>query len=118
MMCEIVDVLLHFMLFCSKSHFYAIYAVLSRFTLFCRELCFVAIYALLCGEKLNQKLPLWRKMTNIRYEWIAEAAMMGETMISNCSNQPRPKSVVLTIWKFLQCFVGNSLLFAKTNCSH
>ena len=35
--------------------------VLSRFTHFCRKICFVAIYALLCGEKLNQKLPLWRK---------------------------------------------------------
>ena len=29
--------------------------------LFCREIYFVAIYALLCGEKLNQKLCLWRK---------------------------------------------------------
>ena len=41
--------------------------VLLRFTHFCREICFVAIYALQCGEKFNQKLPLWRKMTNIRY---------------------------------------------------
>ena len=31
-----------------------------RFTLFCRDF-FVAIYALLCGEKLSQKLCLWRK---------------------------------------------------------
>ena len=27
----------------------------------CCKICFVAIYALLCGEKLNQKLCLWRK---------------------------------------------------------
>ena len=32
-----------------------------------RVVCFVAIYALLCGEKLNRKLCLWRKKTNIRY---------------------------------------------------
>ena len=35
-------------------------SVLWRFTLFCREF-FVAIYALLCGEKLCQKLCVWRK---------------------------------------------------------
>ena len=31
-----------------------------RFTLFCRDF-FAVIYALLCGEKLSQKLCLWRK---------------------------------------------------------
>ena len=36
-------------------------SVLLQFTLFCREICFVAIYAFLCGEKVNQKLCLWRK---------------------------------------------------------
>ena len=35
-------------------------SVLWRFTLFCQEF-FVAIYALLCGEKLCQKLCVWRK---------------------------------------------------------
>ena len=40
--------------------------ILSRFAHFCRKICFVAIYALLCGEKLNQKLPPWRK--NDKYE--------------------------------------------------
>ena len=40
--------------------------ILSRFAHFCRKICFVAIYALLCGEKLNQKLPLWRK--NDKYQ--------------------------------------------------
>ena len=35
--------------------------VLLWFTLFCREICFVAIYAHLCGEKLNQRLRMWRK---------------------------------------------------------
>ena len=37
------------------------------FTLFCREMSFVAIDALLFGEKLNQKLDRWRKITNMRY---------------------------------------------------
>ena len=27
---------------------------------------FAALYALSCGEKLSQKVHLWRKMTNIR----------------------------------------------------
>ena len=31
---------------------------------------FVAIYALLCGKKLTRTLPVWRKMTNIRYACI------------------------------------------------
>ena len=44
----------HIMLFCWKMGFVVIYAV-------CRKICFDAIYALLCGEKMNQKLPLWRK---------------------------------------------------------
>ena len=26
--------------------------------------------ALLCGEKMNQKFPLWRKMTHVRYELV------------------------------------------------
>ena len=39
----------------------------AQVTLFCREIGFVQIHALLCGEKLNQKLHMWRKMTNIRY---------------------------------------------------
>ena len=38
---------------CYKIRFLAIYAVLLRF--------FVAIHALLCGEKLSQKLCLWRE---------------------------------------------------------
>ena len=38
---------------CYKISFLAIYAVLLRF--------FVAIHALLCGEKLSQKLCLWRE---------------------------------------------------------
>ena len=39
-------------------------SVLSQFMLFCCKIRIVAIYAvypLLCGEKLNQKLCLWRK---------------------------------------------------------
>ena len=54
------------MLFCCKIGFVEIYAVLLQFTLFCREICFVMIHALLCGEKLNQKLHMWRK--NDKYE--------------------------------------------------
>ena len=49
----------HVMLFCWKIGFVVIYAV-------CREICFDAIYALLCGEKLNQRLRMWRK--NDKYE--------------------------------------------------
>ena len=40
--------------------------VLLQFTHFCCEICFVGIYAPLCGEKLKQKLHLWRKITNMR----------------------------------------------------
>ena len=46
--------------------------VLLRFTHFCHEIYFVAIYALLCGEKLNQKLCLWRKKRQISgmfFDW-------------------------------------------------
>ena len=39
--------------------------VLLRFTHSRREICFVAIYALLCGEKLSNKLPLFRKKWQI-----------------------------------------------------
>ena len=54
----------HVMLFCWKIGFVVIYAV-------CREICFDAIYALLCGEKLNQRLRMWRK--NDKYEvWASE----------------------------------------------
>ena len=49
----------HVMLFCWKFGFVVIYAV-------CREICFDVIYALLCGEKLNQRLRMWRK--NDKYE--------------------------------------------------
>ena len=48
-----------FMLFCCKIGFVAIYALLS-------QISFVAIYALLCGEKINNKLCVWRK--NDRYQ--------------------------------------------------
>ena len=68
-MCDVENVSqVKLMLFCCKIGFVANYAVLSRFTLFCREICFVMIRALLCGEKLNQKLHMWRKMTNMRYD--------------------------------------------------
>ena len=47
--------------FLHKSRCFVVKSLLLPFTLFCCERCFVAIYALLCGEKLNQKLCLWRK---------------------------------------------------------
>ena len=50
-----------------QSILYCFYSLFFRFTQFSREIYFVAIHALLCGEKLNQKLHMWRKMTNIRY---------------------------------------------------
>ena len=39
--------------------------IFLQFTLFCQEF-FVAIYTLLCGEKLSQKLCLWRKKDKYR----------------------------------------------------
>ena len=36
------------------------------------EYFFVAIYTLLCGEKLSQKMCLWRKWTNIMYAHIMQ----------------------------------------------
>ena len=49
------------MVFCCILHcFDGNLFFLWRFTLFCRKIDF-AIYALLCGEKLSQKLCLWRK---------------------------------------------------------
>ena len=56
--CGHKSVLSQFMLFVVKS-------VLLLFTLFFCERYFAAIYALLCGEKLNQKLCLWRKKGQI-----------------------------------------------------
>ena len=56
-----------------------------RFTLFCREICFVAIYALLRGEKLSQKLYLWRK--NDKYEVCA----------SVCQSRNSPQYIERTI---------------------
>ena len=47
------------LLFCCNIGFVAIYVLLW-------QICFVAIYALLCGEKIIQKLHMWRK--NDKYE--------------------------------------------------
>ena len=60
-----------FMLFVVILIFVAIYALLL-------QIYFVAIYSLLCGEKINQKLHVWRKnykyqvwkRMNIFYEYI------------------------------------------------
>ena len=46
---SVISVFMQFLLFCCKIIFVAIYAVLSRFVHF------------LCGDKLSQKCPLWRK---------------------------------------------------------
>ena len=51
MLCTIYGILSHKTV--EKSRFW-------RFTLFCRDF-FAVIYVLLCGEKLSQKLCLWRK---------------------------------------------------------
>ena len=53
-MFTIYGVLSHFTIFCCKIIF-------LRFTLFCREICFGTIYTLLRGDKMSQKLCLWRK---------------------------------------------------------
>ena len=47
------------LLFCCNIGFVAIYVLLW-------QICFVAIYALLCGEKIIQKLHMWRK--NDKYQ--------------------------------------------------
>ena len=47
------------LLFCCNIGFVAIYVLLW-------QICFVAIYALLCGEKIIQKLRMWRK--NDKYQ--------------------------------------------------
>ena len=44
-----------------------------EFTLFCCQICFVVIYADLCGEKLSQKLNLWRQ--NDKYQVRAQMAV-------------------------------------------
>ena len=53
------------MVFCRILQYFVAKSVFFRFTLFCREICFGTIYVLLRGEKLSQKLGLWRK--NMRY---------------------------------------------------
>ena len=60
----------------------------AQFTLFCREIGFVQIHALLCGEKLNQKLRLWRKISNIRYGfgWLCNSASPFGTGIGGLAN--------------------------------
>ena len=57
---ENVSTYVKIMLLCCKISFFLIYVILLRNSFF------VAIYALLCGEKLNQKLLLWRK--NYKYQ--------------------------------------------------
>ena len=51
-------------------------------------LLFVQIHALLCGEKLNQKLRLWRKISNIRYGfgWLCNSASPFGTGIGGLAN--------------------------------
>ena len=65
-MCTIDGVLLQF---------YAVLLLKLLFTPICRKIYFATnyatiyttIYALSCGENLSPKVPLWRKMINIRY---------------------------------------------------
>ena len=67
----------HVMLFCWKIGFVVIYAV-------CREICFDAIYALLCGEKLNQRLRMWRK--NDKYEVCIQLLLTHKNLGVHISN--------------------------------
>ena len=55
---------------CKISFFLAIYAILSNF--------FVTVYALLCGEKLRQKLCLWRKKDKY-HVWIGVGVCSDKT---------------------------------------
>ena len=83
-----------FVLFCCKIGFVAIYTLLS-------QICFVAIYALLCGEKINQKLRVWRK--NEKYE-------VRKTVIwQSCSNRSKnevPQSARLSAGVGVQSLFG------------
>ena len=45
---------------------YTNYGVSSHYMLFCRKICFVAIYTLLRRENWSQKLCLWR--TSDKYQ--------------------------------------------------
>ena len=56
-------------------------------TLFCRKIYFVAIHALLRGEKLNQKLCLWRKKDKyeVCYEYECIASRQNQSQQSSCS---------------------------------
>ena len=60
-----------------------------QFLLFCRKICFVEIYALLCSEKLNQKLPRWRKNWQI-------LGMIVSTFEMGVSGKFLPLSPLLT----------------------
>ena len=66
--------------FVAKSCFFAS-------TLFCRKIYFVAIHALLRGEKLNQKLCLWRKKDKyeVCYEYECIASRQNQSQQSSCS---------------------------------
>ena len=76
--------------FCHNLHCLVAKSDLLQFTLFCREICFVVIYALLCGEKLNQKLCLWRKkrqISGMMLNWISTfhsfSSMLSTSPISS-----------------------------------
>ena len=58
-----------FSLICPNKSCFVAKFVLSKFTLICREIGCIAVNALLCGEKLNQKLRLWRKKDKYHVCW-------------------------------------------------
>ena len=84
------------LLFCCNIGFVAIYVLLW-------QICFVAIYALLCGEKIIQKLRMWRK--NDKYQvWSVFASLPLESLSARlcCTLSILPlKCFVSLLWSFL-----------------
>ena len=88
--------------FPNKLTFFLAKSVLSQFTLFCREIYFVAISALLCGEKLNQKLCLWRKKDKYHVCILQLSSIQGDARhVSPASGR--------SFWPYLVSSIRSSL---------
>ena len=97
------------MLFCCKIGVVAIYALLS-------QICFVVIYAFLCGDKINQKLRMWR--TNDKYEVCRD--IVGKVCIAaeHCTKDAKKvrfkrRRHYLGGWKFLDLAVEGFNVIGK-----
>ena len=102
----------------SKNLLFAIYAVLL-------QNIFVAIHMLLRGEKINHKLCLWRKRTNIRYEPEIIIMLSLSSWLANFVNQVRsfssniyiiPVVIFSVIWnlpRFIHQKILNQVFVSK-----